>query len=452
MSEDLAGLSERLRSAFREFDEDKTATISKSRLQDVLRTLDPSWTQKELDLLFESADQNHDGVIQYDEWVNWLCSMNPPTMTEEKHEMLVELVTKGEVDGVKEMLVELKEKLGESALTRELNSREYGDRMAKSVMFSAATRGYSDICKVLLEFKADPGALDDAGNTPMHYAADLGRARCVKVLLAAGADPGVKNNFGSDVAHNAKVQSWDSTEITTGKECIQKLLAGETVELDVMPEDRKKMPRATMKVPDGLKCALFKKDVLEDLEVEEEEEETTEEPTEEKKAKKSLKKAPTEDTKKPSPEELQSMHILTLVKRGEKAEIEKRIEDLKKEEDGEKKVLEMLSDIEGTTDTRIAQSALHMAAAMDNVEVLETLLKTKVDPNVQNDAGNTPLHFAADLARYQNVHLLLANGANPRIRNNFGHSASDNTEWHSWEQESAKEEKSKIRQTILKHT
>merc|ERR1719160_186633 len=67
-----------IKASFKEFDADKSATISREKLTSVLKALDPSFTDEELDLLFEHADKNKDGVIQYDEFLDFLMFMDVP--------------------------------------------------------------------------------------------------------------------------------------------------------------------------------------------------------------------------------------------------------------------------------------------------------------------------------------------------------------------------------------
>ncbi|KAK1969991.1 ankyrin [Colletotrichum sublineola] len=78
--------------------------------------------------------------------------------------------------------------------------------------------------------------------------------------------------------------------------------------------------------------------------------------------------------------------------------------------------------------------ALHQAAAYDNVEVTEFLLKEmKVDPNALDAAGNTPLHHHIDsrfmveggVQETTTLSLLLKYGADPNVRNVEDHSPLD---------------------------
>lgn len=69
-------LATQLKQIFRNFDQDKHSTIPKEKLVDVLRKLDDSFTDEELDCLFEQADKNGDGVIQYEEFVDFICFLD----------------------------------------------------------------------------------------------------------------------------------------------------------------------------------------------------------------------------------------------------------------------------------------------------------------------------------------------------------------------------------------
>jgi Ca2+-binding EF-hand superfamily protein len=67
------GLATKLKNIFTEFDSDKSAVIIKDKLCSVLKQLDNSFNQSELDCLFEVADKNKDGVIQYNEFIDFVC-------------------------------------------------------------------------------------------------------------------------------------------------------------------------------------------------------------------------------------------------------------------------------------------------------------------------------------------------------------------------------------------
>jgi ankyrin repeat protein len=60
----------------------------------------------------------------------------------------------------------------------------------------------------------------------------------------------------------------------------------------------------------------------------------------------------------------------------------------------------------------LAYLGLHKAAADGSVEQIRTLLMSKPDPNVRDQAGRTPLHVAAFKSRYDAVRALVAGGGN----------------------------------------
>eukprot|EP00746_Dinoflagellata_sp_MGD_P006561 gnl/MRDRNA2_/MRDRNA2_112867_c0_seq1.p1 gnl/MRDRNA2_/MRDRNA2_112867_c0~~gnl/MRDRNA2_/MRDRNA2_112867_c0_seq1.p1 ORF type:complete len:496 (-),score=102.05 gnl/MRDRNA2_/MRDRNA2_112867_c0_seq1:149-1561(-) len=75
MAEDLAA---KLKAKFIEFDTDKAHTISRTKLNSVLSGLDPTFTQEELNALFDTADKNQNGVIEYEEFIDFVCFLSTP--------------------------------------------------------------------------------------------------------------------------------------------------------------------------------------------------------------------------------------------------------------------------------------------------------------------------------------------------------------------------------------
>lgn len=89
-----------------------------------------------------------------------------------------------------------------------------------------------DVIKILLPQSSDkvstsaPGlinAINDAGNTPLHWAALNGHLECVKLLIQLGADVTIINKAGHDAVYEA--------EINDKKEVVDWLL-GEVEELE----------------------------------------------------------------------------------------------------------------------------------------------------------------------------------------------------------------------------
>lgn len=74
----------------------------------------------------------------------------------------------------------------------------------------AALRGHAEICKALLDKKADVNARDDDGETPLMKASAEGHLEVVKLLLASGADPDAEDK--NDMSAIKKAARWGHTE------------------------------------------------------------------------------------------------------------------------------------------------------------------------------------------------------------------------------------------------
>lgn len=77
------------------------------------------------------------------------------------------------------------------------------------------------------------------------------------------------------------------------------------------------------------------------------------------------------------------------------------------------------------------ETALHVTAAAKEVEdkkgqrCLDLLLTTKMDPNAQDNEGETALHWAASVGNAWAVRMLMRHGANPMIENHRGDNPLD---------------------------
>ncbi len=61
-------------------------------------------------------------------------------------------------------------------------------------------------------------------------------------------------------------------------------------------------------------------------------------------------------------------------------------------------------------------SPLFLAVIRGDLQVVQLLLDSEADPNVQNQKGETPLHLAVDKGHHEIVLALLARGANPNLK------------------------------------
>lgn len=80
----------------------------------------------------------------------------------------------------------------------------------------ASMNGNFDICKILLEKKADANAKIKQGETPLMMASAKGHASCVQLLLDNGADPDAEDKNGMSAVK--KASRWGHTE------CVKALL------------------------------------------------------------------------------------------------------------------------------------------------------------------------------------------------------------------------------------
>merc|ERR1712176_1070272 len=66
----LISKEERLRKAFKCLDVDGSKTLTPAEIQGALMSIHPNITLDQCKKLMEEADTNHDGVIDYEEWLN----------------------------------------------------------------------------------------------------------------------------------------------------------------------------------------------------------------------------------------------------------------------------------------------------------------------------------------------------------------------------------------------
>mmetsp|Transcript_113163 Transcript_113163/g.205826 ORF Transcript_113163/g.205826 Transcript_113163/m.205826 type:complete len:402 (+) Transcript_113163:85-1290(+) len=393
-------------------------------------------------------------------------------------EPLQPLVSRGDVDGVKALLKKIREQNGEEAVITEILNCEFGDRNTKSALHCAGARGRAEILKLPLAEKADPNAMDDAGNTPLHFAADLGHARAARALLEAGGRADAGNNFGRTPLENAQAKSWDSAASSLGKGLVRKMCAGNFEDAwdDLPAEPAVSVARAGVGKADTSSFKSASQDKAESLATKKADEESDAKKFEDDVAaqrRNSDAEASTfclsicgtmpdnlsipdsstiPDLDDGAPAEPRCVTLAQLVKNSDLAGVQARLEEIMKV-GGVKRVIGAVSSSDGGVpddeDARVAYSALHCAAAMGSVEILRVLLATHADPNTVNEAGNTPLHFAADMGEDATVQILLNAGADPDIRNNFGRSPEDFTEPRPSESEELRSRKRSVRSSLV---
>mmetsp|Transcript_41209 Transcript_41209/g.74503 ORF Transcript_41209/g.74503 Transcript_41209/m.74503 type:complete len:228 (-) Transcript_41209:99-782(-) len=93
---------------------------------------------------------------------------------------------------------------------------EDDDPQGNQAIMLAALKGETDICKILLEKRADPNSSNADGETPLMMASAMGHASCVELLLEAGSQPDSEDN--NRMSAIRKASRWGHTE------CVRKLL------------------------------------------------------------------------------------------------------------------------------------------------------------------------------------------------------------------------------------
>merc|ERR1712032_516540 len=124
------------------------------------------------------------------------ADVQQPELTHQETPMLAELVKRGDLAAVCQMLEELRRTGGDQAIIAEVSNTEEGvhdSRIVHSPLHIAARKGLSDIVQIFLSTRVNPNIKNDQLNTPLHFAAESGRCDCVELLLHAGADPLIRN-------------------------------------------------------------------------------------------------------------------------------------------------------------------------------------------------------------------------------------------------------------------
>mmetsp|Transcript_42904 Transcript_42904/g.100712 ORF Transcript_42904/g.100712 Transcript_42904/m.100712 type:complete len:1205 (-) Transcript_42904:65-3679(-) len=84
--------ADHVRDAFRCWDQDGSGVLEKDEVRRVIKALDPNFADRDLDRLFHEIDENHNNVVDIDEFMNWLMSY-PDSLGEDNEDSFASFVT-----------------------------------------------------------------------------------------------------------------------------------------------------------------------------------------------------------------------------------------------------------------------------------------------------------------------------------------------------------------------
>mmetsp|Transcript_98032 Transcript_98032/g.184295 ORF Transcript_98032/g.184295 Transcript_98032/m.184295 type:complete len:642 (+) Transcript_98032:59-1984(+) len=67
-------VSEEIKETFHAWDIHKTGTIDRNELKAVMKTIEPTMNDEDIESLFNQVDVNHNGQIEYDEFIDWITA------------------------------------------------------------------------------------------------------------------------------------------------------------------------------------------------------------------------------------------------------------------------------------------------------------------------------------------------------------------------------------------
>ncbi|XP_078442158.1 protein kinase KEG [Wolffia australiana] len=324
---------------------------------------------------------------------------------------LHQLISDGNLNGVKDLLREVSLESGESSLCSILADQNADGQTA---LHLACRRGHVDIVKTILEYKeADVDILDKDGDPPIIFALTAGSPDCVVALLCRSAKVNMRlrEGLGPSIAHICAVHGHP--------ECMRELLQGGADPNAVDDEGDSVLHKAIAKGYSD--CAIV---VLENG---------------------GCKSMGVLNSQKKTPlHSCVEMWNVSVVRRWVEIASEEEISyaidipspngtalcmaaALKKEHEIEARELVQLLLKAGADPTAQDElhyrTPLHTAAMVNDAELVKLLLDSGVDVNIANLQNTTPLHVALNRGSNSCVRLLLSAGADCNFQDDDGDTA-----------------------------
>jgi ankyrin repeat protein len=245
----------------------------------------------------------------------------------------------------------------------------YGKESGFTPLHIAVSKGYLDMCKMLLEQKADVCAHDNSGNTPLHLAASGDYLEISRILLKYNAEVNSRNESGSTPLLRA---------LSNGNIDIFQLLLAHNADPFVQ-DNEGDTPLHLAAIGGHLEAARSLLELKADVNSLDDEGSTP------------LHQA-SQSSRSGDPDIVQLVRLLL--------------------DDG--------ADILALDNS--GNTPLHFAASRSHLEVARMLLELKADVNALNKEGSTPLHQVFE-TRWKNpdiVRLLLDHGADANVHDKSG--------------------------------
>ncbi|KAK1277592.1 E3 ubiquitin-protein ligase KEG [Acorus gramineus] len=324
--------------------------------------------------------------------------------------ILHQLISEGDLNGVRDLLMKVASE-GNSSSIRSLLEAQNSD--GQTALHLSCRRGCAELVRAILEYKeVDVDILDKDGDPPIFFALAAGSPECVRALLRrSNVSLRLKEGLGSSVAHICACHGQP--------ECMHELLLAGADPNSVDDEGESVLHKAVAKKYTDCAIAILENGGCSSMGI--------------------------LNSKNKTP-----LHIcietwnVAVVRRWVEVASSEEIKEaidiqgpsgtalcmaaaLKKDHEieGRELVKQLLHAGADPTaqDTKHGRTVLHMAAMVNDAELIKIILDAGVDVNIRNVNNTIPLHVALNRGAKLCVGLLLSAGANCNLQDDEGDNA-----------------------------